>query len=97
MQASRSETDQTARISLQISINVKKQRKQIPDPTPISRRPARSSIPKISSGPSALPAPLPGPSSVPAFGEAVFTETAIHPQVQNDRKMTEGRKFSPSR
>ena len=72
MQVSRSYDDRTARISLQISINVKKQENQnhdhdvnsTPQPSPNPQNVSRSNR--------ASQHRLPGPSSVPAFGEAVF-------------------------
>ncbi len=79
----------TARISLQISINVKQQRNQnrrwCANPT---QRPARSSIPEFSR--------LPNPSGpvrrtvrrVPPFGEAVFRHTNQNPQAENHTPRT---------
>ena len=84
MQVSRSYDDRTARISLQISINVKKQENQnhdhdvnsTPQPSPNPQNVSRSNR--------ASQHRLPGPSSVPAFGEAVFRPRAKHAQQQNE-------------
>lgn len=83
MQVSRSYDDRTARISLQISINVKKQENQnhdhdvnsTPQPSPNPQNVSRSNR--------ASQHRLPGPSSVPAFGEAVFRPENKYTQQEN--------------
>ncbi|WP_405403569.1 hypothetical protein, partial [Paracoccus sp. Ld10] len=72
-------------ISLQISINVKKQENQnhdhdvnsTPQPSPNPQNVSRSNR--------ASQHRLPGPSSVPAFGEAVFRPSNPNPQAKKRR------------
>ncbi|MCG6112797.1 MAG: hypothetical protein MEQ74_11525, partial [Paracoccus sp.] len=93
MQVSRSYDDRTARISLQISINVKKQENQnhdhdvnsTPQPSPNPQNVPRSNR--------ASQHRLPGPSSVPAFGEAVFRPSRRRTQAGFVKKTCQPVKF----
>ena len=87
MQTSQSKNDQTARISLQITINVKKQRKQNHGKrvTLSTHRPVCHS--QIVSAPPRLSTASPPRPTLPSFGERVFRPQHLKPQEGKDGKM----------
>ena len=86
MQAPKSNNDQTAHISLQCLAMSKSKGNKTTQTAPLLNGAVQAIQSQI------VPAIrlrfLPSRSTVPSFGEAVFTDHAADPQPQNDPKMT---------